>query len=125
MGSNVWKRYKLYTLKLKYMLNRVIGVDFHTQWNKNTPEWTIPSYWGNDFYWINKSDAKELTYKVFFGQNRDSSKYDKLFSSLFPTIHNFIKLYKKESGDYKIMAHDLQKAESNLIYNRINENNGL
>ena len=42
------------------MLNRVIGVDFHSQWNKNTPEWTIPMYWGNDFYWINKVNAKEL-----------------------------------------------------------------
>jgi len=42
------------------MLNRVIGVDFQTQWNKNNPEWNIPMYWGNDFYWINQSDAKEL-----------------------------------------------------------------
>jgi hypothetical protein len=67
----------------------------------------------------NKSDAKELTYKVFFGQNRDNSKYDKLFSSLFPTIHNFIKLYKKEHNDYRILAYDLQKAESNLIFNNI------
>jgi hypothetical protein len=60
-----------------------------------------------------------LTYKVFFGQNRDNSKYDKLFSSLFPTIHNFIKLYKKEHNDYRILAYDLQKAESNLIFNNI------
>jgi hypothetical protein len=67
----------------------------------------------------NKSDAKELTYKVFFGQNRDNSKYDKLFSSLFPTIHNFIKLYKKEHNDYRVLAYDLQKAESNLIFNNI------
>ncbi len=67
----------------------------------------------------NKSEAKELTYKVLFGQNRDNSKYDKLFSSLFPTIHNFIKLYKKEHKDYRILAYDLQKAESNLIFNNI------
>jgi hypothetical protein len=38
---------------------------------------------------------------------------------LFPTIHNFIKLYKKDYGDYKILAYDLQKAESNLIFNKI------
>jgi hypothetical protein len=38
---------------------------------------------------------------------------------LFPTIHNFIKLYKKEHGDYKILAYDLQKAESNLVFNKM------
>jgi hypothetical protein len=42
------------------MLNRVIGVDFQSHYNKNNPEWVIPSYWGNDFYWINQPDAKEL-----------------------------------------------------------------
>ena len=66
-----------------------------------------------------RSDAKEFTYKVLFGRNVNSSKADKAFRSVFPTIHNFIKLYKRESGDYKMMAYDLQKAESNLIFNRI------
>jgi hypothetical protein len=66
-----------------------------------------------------KTDAKELTYKVLFGQNRINSKSDKLFSNIFPTIHNFIKLYKSENKDYKILAHDLQRAESNLIFNKI------
>ena len=33
--------------------------------------------------------------------------------------NNFIKLYKKEHGDYKILAYDLQKAESNLIFNKM------
>jgi hypothetical protein len=66
-----------------------------------------------------KADAKELTYKVLFGQNRINSKSDKLFSNIFPTIHNFIKLYKSENSDYKILAHDLQRAESNLIFNKI------
>ncbi len=63
--------------------------------------------------------VKELTYKVLFGRNGSTSKADKIFSSLFPTIHTFIKLYKKENGDYKILAHELQKAESNLIFNKI------
>ena len=66
-----------------------------------------------------RNDAKELTYKVLFGRNITSSKSDIGFRKVFPTIHNFIKLYKKESGNYKMMAYDLQKAESNLIFNRI------
>lgn len=67
----------------------------------------------------NKKKIKEMTYKVLFGRNIRHSKIDKSFKSIFPTIHNFIKLYKKEHDDYKILAYDLQKAESNLIFNKI------
>ena len=63
--------------------------------------------------------VKELTYKVLFGRNGVNSKADKIFISLFPTIHHFIKLYKREYGNYKVLAHDLQRAESNLVYNKI------
>ena len=66
-----------------------------------------------------KSKIKEMTYKVLFGYKRVNSKSDKIFSSIFPTIHHFIKLYKKEWSNHKILAHDLQRAESNLIYNKI------
>ena len=67
----------------------------------------------------NKNDAKKLTYKVFFGKNMKNSIYDQLFSSIFPTIHNFIILYKKDHFDYKVLSHHLQEAESNLIFNVI------
>ena len=69
-----------------------------------------------------KRKVKEMTYKVLFGRNMANSKADKFFKTLFPTIHNFIKLYKKEHGDYKILAYDLQKAESNLIFNKMIKN---
>ena len=66
-----------------------------------------------------KPMVKEMTYKVLFGRNVHNSKADKIFRQLFPTIHNFIRLYKKEKGDYKVLAYELQKAESNLIFNKI------
>jgi len=66
-----------------------------------------------------KKIVKELTYKVLFGHNRSNSKSDQVFSKYFPTIHNFIKLYKKEWSNHKVLAHDLQRAESGLIYNKI------
>ena len=37
---------------------------------------------------------KKMTYKVFFGKNNKHSKEDIMFSSLFPSIHEFIKIYK-------------------------------
>ena len=66
-----------------------------------------------------RNEAKEITYKVFFGRNQKNSSVDMKFEQLFPTIHNFIKLYKKEYNDYKILAYDLQKAESKLIFGRV------
>lgn len=63
--------------------------------------------------------VKEMTYKVLFGRNASNSKVDKSFSSIFPTIHHFIKLYKKDIGDYRALSYDLQRAESGLIYNKI------
>lgn len=67
----------------------------------------------------NKKIAKELTYKVLFGLNRNNSKLDKIFNGAFPTIHHFIKLYKKEWGNHKVLAHHLQRMESDLIFNKI------
>jgi hypothetical protein len=63
--------------------------------------------------------VKEMTYKVLFGRNASNSRIDKSFSSIFPTIHHFIKLYKKDMGDYRSLSYDLQRAESGLIYNKI------
>jgi hypothetical protein len=66
-----------------------------------------------------KSEAKEMTYKVFFGKNHQNSKWDNMFKYLFPTIHHFIKLYKKEHNDYKVLAYTLQRMESKLIFEDI------
>jgi len=67
----------------------------------------------------NKKKVKEMTYKVLFGRNITTSKVDKNFKKLFPTIHQFIKNYKKENGDYRVLAYDLQKAESDLVFNTV------
>ena len=44
--------------------------------------------------------VKEMTYKVLFGRNGVNSKADKIFCNLFPTIHHFIKLYKKDKTKF-------------------------
>ena len=80
---------------------------------------TYYQYLMNHLSLKNKNDAKKLTYKVFFGKNMKNSIYDQLFSSIFPTIHNFIILYKKDHFDYRVLSHHLQEAESNLIFNVI------
>ncbi len=61
---------------------------------------------------------KEMVYVVLFGRNFNT-KADVLFKQLFPTIHSFIRNYKTQIGNYKVLSHDLQKAESLLIFNSI------
>jgi hypothetical protein len=83
---------------------------------------TTGTYYQYVMYQLGETDkkkVKEMTYKVLFGRNIGSSKVDKQFKKLFPTIHQFIKTYKKENEDYRVLAYDLQKAESNLIFNTI------
>lgn len=69
-------------------------------------------------YSIDKKKAKEIVYRVFFGKNY-KNKYDDFFKRLFPTIYSFIKSYKREMLDYRSLAYALQRAESNLIFNKI------
>ena len=66
-----------------------------------------------------RDEAKEMTYKVLFGKNHLNSKYDNKFIELFPTIHHFIKLYKNDHNDYKILSHTLQKMESEFIFKEV------
>ena len=75
-------------------------------------------YFMNNSNIDDKKKVKELVYKVFFGKNL-SCKSDSIFKEIFPSVYNFIKFYKNETGDYKILSHDLQKAESDLIFNKI------
>ena len=76
-------------------------------------------YLSNKLNLVGKEESKKLVYKVFFGQNRKGSVDDDKFISLFPTIHNFIKRYKRENSDYRSLSHHLQRMESDLIFNKI------
>lgn len=67
----------------------------------------------------NRKDAKMLVYKVLFGKNLDNSKYSKIFKKLYPNVYSFIKNYKENKGDHKIMSHELQKIESEFIFNNV------
>jgi hypothetical protein len=66
---------------------------------------------------VDKKDAKHLTYKVLFGRNYKNCKSSIMFSKLFPTIFNYIKLYKRETCDYRSLSYALQRMESNFIFN--------
>ena len=38
---------------------------------------------------------------------------------MFPTIYQFIKNWKKEKGDYRFLSYELQRLESDFIFNKV------
>jgi hypothetical protein len=68
-----------------------------------------------------KNKVKDCIYKVLFGKNF-KNKQDELFKELFPTIYEFIKIYKKNQGDYRVLAYNLQNLESEFIFNKVIKN---
>ncbi|CAG7581243.1 MAG: putative DNA polymerase I [uncultured marine phage] len=76
------------------------------------------SYYMDDTGIKNKKDAKKGVYKVLFGRNLDDDEnYN--FKNLFPTVYDFILIYKEHFGDYKALAYELQRSESNFLFNSI------
>jgi len=67
----------------------------------------------------NRNDAKILIYKVLFGKNGDFKKSSKIFGEIYPNVLKFIKNYKEVKGDHKVMSHELQKIESEFIFDNI------
>lgn len=67
----------------------------------------------------NRDEAKMMMYKVLFGTNGDTKKYNKMFHSLFPTVYKFIKDYKRAKNNYKTLSHSLQFLESDFIFNKV------
>jgi len=65
-----------------------------------------------------KNVVKEITYKVLFGKNYQN-KLDKIYSQLFPSIYAFIKKFKKDKGDYRSLSYELQKSESDFLFNKV------
>lgn len=70
---------------------------------------------------IDRNEAKIMMYKVLFGINGDSQKYNKMFYNLFPNIYTFIKEYKDVNDNYKSLSHALQGLESKFIFNTVVE----
>ena len=66
-----------------------------------------------------KKEAKSLIYNVFFGTNNQRYSHDVAFKKVFPTIYGFIKAYKKVNNSHCTLAHDLQRAESQFIFNEV------
>lgn len=67
-----------------------------------------------------KPEAKELIYKVLFGDNVNAGKRkNKIFRDLYPSVYEYILEFKENRKNYKELSHELQKMESNFIFNTV------
>jgi len=67
-----------------------------------------------------RTEAKKLTYKVLFGKNfRFNKKENKIFKSLYPSVYEYILEYKEKKKNYKELSYQLQRMESNFIFNTV------
>jgi hypothetical protein len=66
-----------------------------------------------------RKKIKMFIYTVLFGTNNLRKIENKVFKKLFPSIFKWIKWFKKEKGDYKSLATELQRSESNFLFNSI------
>lgn len=68
----------------------------------------------------NRRDAKELIYKVLFGDNlKSSKKSNKIFRDLYPSVYEYILEFKEHRKNYKELSHELQKMESDFLFNKV------
>jgi hypothetical protein len=66
------------------------------------------------FYGLIREDAKEIFYRLLFG---GANANDEAFNTFYPTIRKFMR--RSKVGNYKRMAHELQRAESEFIFKKI------
>lgn len=67
-----------------------------------------------------RSEAKELIYKVLFGNNlKANKKVNRIFKTLYPSVYEYILEFKESRKNYKELSHELQKMESEFVFNQI------
>jgi hypothetical protein len=64
-----------------------------------------------------KEAIKKETYRLLFGHTNRSDL--NAFKERFPTIFEFVRQVKENVKNHKVIAHELQKLESDFIYNRV------
>ena len=67
-----------------------------------------------------RNEAKELIYKVLFGDNlKTNKKSNDIFKKLYPSVYEYILEFKENKKNYKELSHELQKMESEFIFNNV------
>lgn len=66
-----------------------------------------------------RKTVKPNIYSVLFGRNMNASYWNDLFGNLYPNVYKWIKEYKKQHKNYKIIAQTLQSLESEFMFSKL------
>ena len=66
-----------------------------------------------------RKGAKNLMYKVLFGNNEENKKENRIFKKLYPSVYEYILEFKTEKKNYRFLAHHLQRMESEFMFNNV------
>ena len=72
-----------------------------------------------DISGISRKEAKIKVYSILFGRNNINEYWNELFNKLYPDVYKWIVSYKEKHKTYKSIAQNLQKIESNFIFNKL------
>jgi hypothetical protein len=101
--------------------NRIVGEDVEL-YHRLTERMGFYEYF--EEFGLDRGQAKQMIFKVFFGKDRSSNLMTELFKKYFPTVSSFISAYKWDNGD-NAFAIMLQRFESELfidnIYYKLND----
>lgn len=76
------------------------------------------TYFNNDIK--DREHSKEIIYRVIFGNDLNAkTKYSKMFKYVYPEIFNYIVEYKRKFNNYKEISYELQRIESDFVYNKV------
>lgn len=67
---------------------------------------------------ISRNKVKKKVYGVIFGRN-GNTKWNKIFQEKYPNVYNYIVYFKKINHGYKSLAHQLQKIESDFMFENL------
>ncbi len=66
-----------------------------------------------------RKEVKVNVYSVLFGRNMTKNYWNNIFNNLYPEVYEWICKYKKDNKNYKIIAHELQKIESDFMFKKL------
>ena len=70
---------------------------------------------------MDRKETKIQIFKVLYGRNRikNQKPVEALFMELYKDVWDWIVEYKNKNKNYKILARELQKLESQFIFNKV------
>lgn len=101
-------------------LYKKIGDDGFYKWDRYDEDVLSGCFYENIQHQLNcdRRQAKQSVYHVLFGPTKNDLNHT-VFKSLYPNVYQWICDYKKATGKYKILSHELQRIESQFIYNTV------